>query len=94
MKRNFHLLDLYIKQQWNIDKKLPSNVEKEWKDDVKQYYVQYEEKNATKKIWIEDVKSIKEKLNLVTQYNLGGVSSWEIDRADDNVWGAIKEVLE
>ena len=78
----------------NIDKKLPSNVEKEWKDDVKQYYVQYEEKNATKKIWIEDVKSIKEKLNLVTQYNLGGVSSWEIDRADDNVWGAIKEVLE
>ena len=77
----------------DIDKTIPANVNKEWNDTLKQYYVEYTEKNATKKMWIEDEKSIKEKLNLVSQYKLGGVSSWEIDRASNEVWGIIKEAL-
>ena len=78
----------------DIDKALPSNVERQWDDTLKQDYVEYTEKNATKKMWIEDIKSIKEKLNLVSQYKLGGVASWEIDRADKELWPTVKDVLD
>ena len=77
----------------DINKALPSNVERKWDDKLKQDYVEYTEKNATKKMWIEDEKSLKEKLNLISQYNLGGVSSWEIDRASNDIWGVIEEKL-
>ena len=77
----------------DLNKALPSNVERQWNDTLKQDYVEYTEKNATKKMWIEDEKSIKEKLKLVSQYKLGGVSSWEIDRASKDIWGVINENL-
>lgn len=77
----------------DLNKALPSNVERQWNDTLKQDYVEYTEKGATKKMWIEDEKSIKEKLNLVSQYKLGGVSSWEIDRASNDIWEVIKEGL-
>lgn len=77
----------------DINKVIPSNVERQWNDTLKQDYVEYTEKNAAKKMWIEDEKSIKEKLNLVSQYKLGGVSSWEIDRASNDIWGILKEAL-
>ena len=77
----------------DINKAIPSNVEKKWDDTLKQDYVEYTEKNATKKMWIEDEKSIKEKLNLISQYKLGGIASWEIDRASNEIWDIIKSGL-
>lgn len=78
----------------DINKTIPSNVERQWNDTLKQDYVEYTEKNATKKMWIEDEKSIKEKLNLVSEDNLGGVASWEIDRASNDIWAVIKNGLD
>lgn len=77
----------------DMDKVIPSSVNRQWDDTLKQDYVEYTEKNTTKKMWIEDIKSIKEKLKLVSQYKLGGVASWEIDRADKDVWSEIKNAL-
>ena len=55
--------------------------------------MEYTEKNSTKKIWIEDEKSIEAKLNLISQYNLGGGAFWELDRASDSIWRIIKDAL-
>ena len=77
----------------DVEKVLPSNVNKQWKEDLRQNYVEYEEKGNTKKMWIEDIDSIKEKLSLVSQYNLGGVSGWAKDREDPKVWELIVEKL-
>ena len=77
-----------------IDKTLPSNVERKWNDDLKQYYVEFTQDNATKKMWIEDASSIKEKVSLVKKYDLGGVAEWTKDRETEDIWEVIKEGLE
>lgn len=77
----------------DINKVIPSNAQKQWLDDLKQNYVEYQEKGATKKIWIEDLESIKAKVSLVNEYELGGVSAWAKDREDPDVWAVIANEL-
>ena len=77
----------------NINKVLPESVEKTWDDNLKQYYVEYEEKNTTKKMWVEDLESIKAKIELITKYNLAGSAAWEKDREDTEVWSVINQEL-
>ena len=78
----------------SIDTVLPSNVNKEWNEELKQYYVEYKEDGATYKMWIEDEKSIEAKVGLVKQYNLAGTAAWEKDRETENIWTIIKQGLE
>ncbi len=73
----------------NVNNVIPSNVEKEWNDSLKQYYVEYKKGGATYKIWVEDEKSLEEKLNLVSKYNLGGASYWEYGRASSSIWNLV-----
>jgi len=77
----------------DIQNVLPANVEKNWDDNLKQYYVEYISGNTTKKMWIEDLESLKQKLSLVGKYELGGVACWEKDRETEEVWSLIKENL-
>lgn len=77
----------------DVEKNIPAGVEKEWNDTLKQNYVEFTSRKNTKKMWIEDLESIKAKLNLVKEYNLGGVAAWEKDREDEGVWDLIKTEL-
>ena len=77
-----------------INIKIPTNVEKQWNDTLKQYYMEYKSGKNTIKMWIEDGASIKEKVSLVTKYNLGGTSAWRKDMETSNVWTIIREELE
>ena len=43
----------------DIDNTIPSDAKKEWKEDLAQNYVEYKEGNNTKKMWIEDNKSLQ-----------------------------------
>lgn len=76
-----------------IDEVIPSSAERVWDDTLKQDYIEYAEGNATKKMWVEDLKSIKEKVSLISKYQLGGVASWEKDRESDGTWEILKEAL-
>ena len=73
--------------------KIPTNVEKQWDDTLKQYYIEYASGKNTIKMWIEDGTSIKEKVSLVTKYNLGGTSCWKKDMETSNIWTIIKTEL-
>ena len=73
--------------------KIPNNVEKQWDDTLKQYYIEYASGKNTIKMWIEDGTSIKEKVSLVTKYNLGGASCWKKDMETSNIWSIIKSEL-
>lgn len=73
--------------------KIPNNVEKQWDEDLKQYYIEYASGKNTIKMWIEDGASIKEKVALVAKYKLGGTSGWRKDMETSNVWAIIKEGL-
>ena len=78
----------------DINKNIPNDVEKQWNDDLKQYYVEFKSGSSTKMMWIEDGASIEAKVSLVTKYNLGGASCWEKDRETSNIWTIIKTELE
>ena len=77
-----------------VDEVLPNNIEKEWDEDLKQYYVEYEEDGVIHKMWIEDENSIGEKLNLVEKYKLAGAAYWTKDRESEEVLNVISEKLQ
>ncbi len=77
----------------DIDDTIPSNVEKKWDDKLKQYYVEYKDGNNVKKMWIEDIKSLKEKVSLISNYKLGGIASWEKGMETDEVWDVFQDAL-
>ena len=76
-----------------IDESIPSDAERKWDDELKQNYVEYVDGNLTKKIWIEDIDSLKEKISLINTYKLGGVASWELGMETDDVWSMFKQEL-
>lgn len=77
----------------NMNSIIPESTNKQWNDDLKQYYVEYKDNSYTKKIWIEDEKSLKEKISLITNNNLGGVASWEKGMETDNFWKFLKQEI-
>ena len=80
-----------LKNMYNV---IPNGVEKQWDDNLKQYYVEYQDGQYTKKIWIEDEKSLAEKISLIKNNNLAGVASWEKGMETDNFWTFLKESLD
>ena len=86
-------LDSFTVEMKETDNYIPEGVEKEWKDDVKQNYVEDQKNGKTYKIWIEDEESIKCKLELIQKYNLAGAAYWEKDRESDSIWKLISEEL-
>lgn len=77
----------------DVDSILPNGVNKSWNDELKQNYVEYTQDGAIYKMWIEDEKSIKEKVELVNKYNLAGTAAWEKDRESANIWTVINQTL-
>ena len=77
----------------NIEEVLPDDVQKTWDDELKQYYVEYQDGEYTRKMWIEDVESLKAKVSLVNENNLAGVASWQYGMETEDVWPMLKEEL-
>ena len=78
----------------DIDSVIPEGEERNWKDDVKQYYVEYKEDGNTKKMWIEDITSLKEKVSLIKSNNLAGVASWQKGMETEEFWKMLVQELE
>ena len=77
----------------NIDNVLLSDAERNWNDELKQYYVEYSDGNNKKEMWIEDIESLKAKVSLVKENNLAGIGSWEKDMESEEVWQMLAEEL-
>ena len=73
--------------------KIPNNVEKQWDEELQQYYIEYKSGNDTIKMSIEDGTSIAAKVSLVTKYRLAGTSGWRKDMETSNVWSIINNEL-
>lgn len=61
---------------------------------VGQDYVEYTEDNALNKIWIENDKSMRARIDIVKKYNLAGVASWARVFGSTEIWGTIKDAIE
>lgn len=78
----------------SISASIPSGVEKQWNEDLKQYYVEYEQKGYVYKMWIEDEESFGKKLDLVNEYNLAGAGYWRKGLESQSIWNVIKNKLD
>ena len=61
----------------------------EWQEQLGQYYGQYEEDGSTWRIWLEEEKSIRLKLEKVEQYNIAGAAFWKLGLESSEVWPVI-----
>ena len=77
----------------NIDSIVPEGASRTWDDELKQYYIEYEQNGITYKIWAEDEESITAKLSLIEEYGLAGAAFWEKDGEPDSIWSIISENL-
>lgn len=77
----------------DVDTVIRGKGEKQWNDTLKQYYIQYEENGQTREMWIEDEKSITEKISLANKYKLAGIAFWEKDRETEGLWKIVNEEL-
>lgn len=64
-----------------------------WLDREKQYYAEYQSGPNTSKIWIEDSRSIANRLNLVTKYKLAGAACWQLRQGEDRIWDVFDGML-
>lgn len=76
-----------------IDSKLPNEATRTWDENTKQNYTEYVLNGYKYQMWIEDVNSIKEKLNLIKKYDLAGGAFWEKDRELEEIWQVAEEIL-
>ena len=77
----------------SINNNIPSNVQKIWNEDLKQYYIEYNQSGKTYKMWIEDEESIKAKFALMKKYKLGGAAYWQKDFENSTMWDVIAQEI-
>lgn len=64
-----------------------------WLEREKQYYAEYASGVNTSKIWIEDSRSIANRLDLVSKYHLAGAASWQLSQGEDQIWEVFHGML-
>ncbi|MDR0958608.1 MAG: hypothetical protein LBM16_05295 [Clostridiales bacterium] len=64
-----------------------------WDDSSKSYYAEYTDKDGDteilNRVWLEDERSIEEKLKLFKYYDLAGVAGWKRNLETEGVWALI-----
>lgn len=64
-----------------------------WNDELKQNYATWTVENTTYEIWLEDEKSIEEKLKLMKEHKLAGTSAWALGQESPEVWNLIQKYV-
>lgn len=66
------------------------NVETKWEESTCQNYAEWTSGNVTYKIWLEDMDSIRVKLNVMSANEIGGVAVWRLGYGTPAVWELIQ----
>lgn len=62
-----------------------------WDDEVKQYVASGNADGKSYSIWLEDEKSMEERIKLIHSYNIAGVAAWCLGMESDSVWDIIAD---
>jgi spore germination protein YaaH len=72
---------------------IENNAEINWDEVTAQYYGEYEISGILYRIWLEEERSIEEKVSLVQLYDLAGAAGWKLGLEKDEVWDVLYEYL-
>ncbi len=65
----------------------------EWDEAACQNYGEYTEGGSLFQVWLEDVESIRVKLNVMDNYQIAGVASWRLGFEKPEIWDEIGAYL-
>ena len=69
------------------------NITTNWDETTCQNYGEYTEDGVLHQVWLEDAESIKVKLNVMSNYQIGGVASWRLGYETPDIWDVIQDYL-
>lgn len=76
-----------------VDSTVPEEATRQWNNDLKQYYVEYQKNGTNYKMWIEDENSIEAKFVLMHNYNLAGAAYWQKGMEKEGIWELVEKEI-
>ena len=70
-----------------------AGVQAQWDEETGQNYAEWEADGGTYKIWLEDNRSLEEKLKVIKSNNLAGVAEWSLGMESSSVWDLILQYV-
>ncbi len=70
------------------------NVTPGWDEETCQNYAEWQSGSATYQIWVEDLESLKVKLNVMSVKDIAGVAVWRLGYGTASAWELIKAYAE
>ena len=70
-----------------------NGIEKVWDDVYGSYYAEVKKDGATYKMWLEESKSIEEKMKVIVDGDFAGVAAWKLGLETPEVWDVIDEYI-
>ncbi len=93
---SFKKEDMTMQAAYN--KFMKNGAEFKWLEDIGYYYAQYETTEGSEKVkyevWLEDEKSISQKLLIAEKYDVAGIACWKRWLEKDEVWEEIRKYKE
>ena len=66
----------------------------QWIDELGVNYVTYTGADGNiYEMWLEDVSAVERKMQLISEYDLGGVSCWKLGQENASVWSVINQYM-
>lgn len=85
-KTSSEALGIARAKAWAAD----NNVELYWQEELGQYYGELKTEGRTKKVWMEEERSIGLKMDLIRKYDLAGVACWKLGFEPAELWDEIR----
>lgn len=64
-----------------------------WDDTTAQYFSEFKSGKSTFKIWMEEEKSMEEKLKVITEQKVAGCAYWKLGLERESVWDVITKYV-
>jgi len=72
---------------------IENNAEIIWDEEVAQYYGEYTIDDIRYRIWLEEERSMTEKVSLAIEYDLAGIAGWKLGLEKDEIWDVLYDYL-
>lgn len=70
-----------------------AGVEAEWSKSYGQYYAEIPLEHGKQRIWMEELKSLEKKLEVVSEYKLAGVAFWRLGMEKAEAWDLVQKYI-